>query len=107
MRIRLTFIALLCLALASSAFAGDRRQQPPAGAHGSMSFEQFQAWLVWNGGRGQAGNPGSLSKSACDRILRRDVCSAASTCQWFGDHCGACTTGTGCRDTYIIDPFSY
>lgn len=100
MRIRLAFIALLCLALASSALAGDRRQQLPADAYGSVSFEQVQAWLAWNNGRRQGGNPDFVFKNACDRILRGDVCRATSTCQWFGDHCGA-------RGFYTTDPYAY
>jgi hypothetical protein len=98
MKNRMFYIALLCLVLTSSAFAGERKQQPMPVTYGaSMSFEEFQVWRIRNSG---------LAKSACDRILRKDVCVASSTCQWFDDHCGACTTGRGCEDTYT-DPFSY
>ncbi len=97
MKNRMVYIALLCLVLASSAFAEERKQRPLPVTYGAaMSFEQFQTWRIWNG---------NLSKNACGRVLRRDVCEEADTCQWFGDHCGACLTGRFCEDTYT-GPFS-
>ncbi|HEX6898829.1 MAG TPA: hypothetical protein VF789_03910 [Thermoanaerobaculia bacterium] len=98
MKNRMVYIALLCLVLASSAFAGERKQRPlPVTDGASMSFEQFQAWRVWNGG---------VSKGACERILRRDVCAASTTCLWFDGYCRACMTARECEDA-DLNPFSY